>query len=319
MKLSFIVPIYNVKPYLRKCVDSLLHQDYEDYEIILVDDGSTDGSGELADDIVRSTNQQPSIIKVLHQANRGLSGARNAGIELACGEYICFVDSDDYWEPNVLGKMMTQIERDNLDVLRFRWQNVRDNGEVFNPYQEANFVDLSNEPLSGLDYLNQRMGIQCYAWSFIVKRTLCEQERFTEGILFEDTDWMPRMLVKAQCVAGTETMAYNYLWRESGITLSKGIAKLYKELDDKIALASRLKMWGDSAWYRGMISALVVSIINVLSHELYNDREKYIGQLRNANLFPLKVDRLNSKTRRKVRLINLSPALAVWMLHIKNR
>ena len=109
-KLSFIVPVYNVAQYLRKCVDSLLAQDYDDYEIILVDDGSTDNSPQICDEYVRENELESEgvrelgkpLISVLHQENRGLSAARNAGVRIARGEYICFVDSDDYWEPNVL-------------------------------------------------------------------------------------------------------------------------------------------------------------------------------------------------------------------------
>ena len=134
-KLSFIVPVYNVALYLRKCVDSLLAQDYDDYEIILVDDGSTDESGVICDEYAASSlsaagtspfsEADHSIIpiRVIHQVNAGLSAARNTGIKAAKGEYICFVDSDDYWEPNVLGGLMAQVERDNLDVLRFDYQN----------------------------------------------------------------------------------------------------------------------------------------------------------------------------------------------------
>ena len=171
MKLSIIVPIYNVAPYLRKCVDSLLVQDIEDYEIILVDDGSTDGSGEIADRICDEVKDYSlkvkgkehseadtnaynlsSItyklnIKVIHQENAGLSAARNSGIKVATGDYIMFVDSDDYLQPNVLEALMNQVKRDNLDVLRFRYQNVRENGEAFAPYKDmTNYNDYSSTP-----------------------------------------------------------------------------------------------------------------------------------------------------------------------------
>ena len=120
-RLSFIVPVYNVAPYLRKCVDSLIAQDYDDYEIILVDDGSTDECPQICDELAAAYEN----IRVIHQENAGLSAARNAGLKVAKGEYICFVDSDDYWEENVLGGLMEQVEREKLDVLRFDYQNVR--------------------------------------------------------------------------------------------------------------------------------------------------------------------------------------------------
>jgi len=315
MKLSFVVPIYGVEPYLRKCVDSLLNQDYDNYEIILVDDGGKDGCPAICDEYASKHNN----IHVIHRQNGGLSAARNSGIDAAKGEYICFVDSDDYWEPNVLKCLMEQIDRDNLDVLRFRWQNVRETGEAFKPYKEENFADFSSLPLTGIDYLNQRMGIQCYAWSFILRRELCDFERFTEGILFEDTDWTPRMLVHAKRVAGAEAIVYNYLWRENGITLTKSPDKLKREVENKIALSGRLKQWGNTDWYKGMISALIVSVISILSEGLYSERKLYLHTIKEQQVFPLSMAGLNKKTRRKAKLININPSFAVWVLHIKNR
>lgn len=338
VKLSFIVPIYNVKDYLRKCVNSLLAQDYDDYEIILVDDGSTDGSGELADEIARSKikNQKSPIIKVLHQENKGLSTARNAGIELACGDYICFVDSDDYWEENVLGGLMTQIERDNLDVLRFRWQNVHEDGAAFWPYKDSvDYNDYSANPVDGLTFLNTRMDFRCYAVQFIIRKSILFPAEssllspclFTEGILFEDTDWTPRMLSRAHNVASADTMVYNYLWREGSITLSQSIEKKKQELRNKIALISRLKDYqfagrtsiSHGSWYDGMIAMLMISIIGIVSGELWNERETYLDEIASLGITRLSTYKMGNKAQRKIRLMNLNMRFAIWMLHLKNK
>ena len=93
MKVSVVIPVYNVKPYLERCVQSVLRQTFKDLEIIMVDDGSTDGSGELAE----SLKDWSPCIRVVHQENQGLSGARNTGIRHATGEYVVFLDSDDEW------------------------------------------------------------------------------------------------------------------------------------------------------------------------------------------------------------------------------
>ena len=261
MKLSIIVPIYNVAPYLRKCVDSLLAQDYEDYEIILVDDGSTDGSSDIADAIQsefserhtgyclvnaakpllidkEQTHTTPKI-KVIHQENAGLSAARNTGIAAAQGEYVCFVDSDDYWEENVLGALMAQVDREKLDVLRFDYHNVRQkaNGEyeVFQPNKYPHAVDLRCDIVNGETYLNERMGYACYAVQFILRRELSLQEQFTTGIHFEDVDWMPRMLLKAERVNSTSLVVYNYLVRLGSITKVQGdVAKMRINIEDSI-------------------------------------------------------------------------------------
>lgn len=340
MKLSIIVPIYNVAPYLRKCVDSLLAQDITDYEIILVDDGSTDGSSEIADSIcdkakglkISESDIQASTpytlhptpeIKIIHQENAGLSAARNAGIAKAQGEYIWFVDSDDYVEPNVLGKLMEQIERDNLDILRFRYQNVRESGEAFAPYKDmTNYNDYSAVPTDGLSFLNERMGNQCYAWQFILRTELCHEETFTPGIYFEDTDWTPRMLLRAKRIASTELVVYNYLWREGSITLSqKDIQKQRKQLRDKIDLLRKINDWGnqvaDRRWFDGMISGLMVNVVGIIASTFYLERREYLQQIKAMYLLPLSTYHITPRAQRKVKLINLSIDLAVMMMHLR--
>ena len=336
MKLSIIVPIYNVAPYLKKCVDSLLAQDMEDYEIILVDDGSTDDSGVIADEIVREAmgnrqwamgngrwamgNRQWAMLRVIHQENAGLSAARNTGTHAAKGEYIMYVDSDDYLQPNVLGTLMEQMERDHLDVLRFRYQNVRESGEAFAPYKDmTNYNDYATTPVDGLTFLNERMGTQCYAWQFILRREIAQQELFTPGIYFEDTDWTPRMLLKTQRVASTDLVVYNYLWREGSITLSqKDIAKQRKQLEDKMGLLERLNLWGnqvpDRRWFDSMISGLVVNMVGIIASTFYAERRLHIQRIKSLNILPITTYHIAPRAQRKVKLINWSIDLAVWIL-----
>jgi glycosyltransferase involved in cell wall biosynthesis len=328
MRLSIIVPIYNVAPYLRKCVDSLLVQDITDYEIILVDDGSTDNSGLIADEILNTHSQSPIAncqIKVVHQLNGGLSAARNTGISLATGKYILFVDSDDYLQPNTLGTVLNQAERDNLDVLRFRYQNVKESGEAFVPHEgmKTDYNDYSAIPTDGLTFLNERMWVQCYVVQFLVKTEIVRQELFTPGIYFEDTDWTPRMLLRAQRVASTDLVVYNYLWREGSITLSqKNIAKMRKQLEDKIAILGRLNEWGktvnDRRWFDGMISGLVINIVGIIASTFYQERKQYIKQIKALNILPITTYHIAPRAQRKVKLINLSINFAVWLLHIKS-
>jgi len=318
MKLSIIVPIYNVEQYLRKCVDSLLVQDYEDYEIILVDDGSTDGCPQICD----SYSDIYDNIRVVHQDNGGLSAARNAGLKEAKGEYVCFVDSDDYWQQNVLGGLMNQIERDQLDVLRFKYQNVNEKYEVFNPYKRDQRLDndYSDVPTDGVSFLNSRMNTQCYAVMFIVRRTLLDGCTFTEGIYFEDTDWTPRMLARAKRVASAETVVYNYLMREGSITNAVNRSKQKKVLGDKMHLIATLqqqaidlkKSGKYNCWYQDMISDTVVSVVSMLGVEFYEEKDSYLEQLQKLNIYPIKNRSI------KTRLINISPRIMVEILHLKN-
>lgn len=344
IKLSIIVPVYGVERYLRKCVDSLLAQDYDDYEIILVDDGSTDNSGAICDEYashssVNSFTRSLVPIKVIHQPNAGLSAARNSGIEVAQGEYLMFVDSDDYIEPNVFGGLMAQVERDNLDVLRYRLQYVNPQYQVYNPYKSDPFKgnDYSETVTDGVTFLNTRMSTACYAWAFILRRDLIiptdsitinsfPSERdgvgllFTPGIYFEDTDWTPRMLVRAKRVASTNTIVYNYLQREGSITKAVNRSKQQKVLDDKMRLigemqrqAKKLQERGlNNLWFSHMIADTVISVVGILSVDFYAERKVYLKQLQSMNIYPIQ-----SKST-KAKLINLSPRFAVEFLHWKN-
>lgn len=322
MKLSIIVPIYNVAAYLRKCVDSMLVQDISDYEIILVDDGSTDDSGAIADEIVKEAIGNSPTLRVIHQSNAGLSAARNTGIAAATGDYILFVDSDDYLQPNVLGALMEQVERDNLDVLRFRYQNVRENGEVFVPHEgmKTDYNNYSSEPTDGLTFLNDRMWVQCYVVQFLVKTDIVRQELFTPGIYFEDTDWTPRMLLRAKRVGSIDLVVYNYLWREGSITLSqKDITKMRKQLHDKLILIEKLNILANSLtcrqWFDGMISGLVINVVGIIASTFYDERKQYIKQIKMFGVLPLKNINVAPRAVKKLRLINLSINLATWILH----
>lgn len=340
MKLSIIVPIYNVAPYLRKCVDSLLVQDISDYEIIFVDDGSTDDSGAIADEIVREaigngqwvidneTNSQSPIanrptLRVIHQSNAGLSAARNTGIAAATGDYIMFVDSDDYLQPNVLSALMEQAERDSLDVLRFRYQNVRESGDAFAPYKDmTNYNDYSSTPTDGLTFLNERMGTQCYAVQFLVRREIVLLEQFTHGIYFEDTDWTPRMLLRAKRVASTDLVVYNYLWREGSITLSqKYIAKQRKQLNDKLNILTKLNKLGntvsDRRWFDSMISGMLVNIVGIIASNFYSERKEYIRQIKALDILPITTYHIAPRAQKKVKMINMSLRLALVVLHVR--
>lgn len=320
MMLSVVVPIYNVENYLRKCVDSLLNQDLacSDYEIILVDDGSTDGSGTIADEYAAAFGH----IRAIHQANAGLSGARNTGIRTARGEYVQFVDSDDYLEPNVLGALLKKMESERLDVLRFNYQNVDEHYSVFEPYKEHKpFVDYRDNVTDGPDFLMARLGYGCYAWQFMMRADALRGCLFTEGIYFEDTDWTPRLLAGARRVTSVDTMVYNYLMREGSITQSVSDRKRRKLLDDKLflvdALSKQMADKTDRRWYQGMVAATVVSLLGMVAADFYESRGGYLAQLRRKRVYPLSSFHASKRVRRKIRLINLSPTLFCWLAHVR--
>ena len=308
MKLSIIVPIYNVAPYLRKCVDSLLAQDISDYEIILVDDGSPDECQQICDQYA----EQYSNIKVIHQANAGLSAARNTGIAVAKGEYICFVDSDDYSEDNGLSTLMEQVEREQLDVLRFDYQNVRQTEtgeyEVFQPNKYPHQVDTCREVVDGETYLDERMGYACYACQFVINRELTST--FTHGIHYEDTEWLPRMMLAAKRVNSTPIVVYNYLVRQGSITQAQGNKdKLRKNVNDLLfvieSLSKQMTKHPSCQWLRRMISSSAVGVLTRVARIFYNERREYIRRLREMETFPLAIADQGKTYTRRAWIINL--------------
>ena len=343
-KLSFIVPVYNVAPYLRKCVESLINQDFSDYEIVLIDDGSTDESGKICDKYLNGkwemSNAKSVPIRVTHQANAGLSAARNAGVKCAQGKYIMFVDSDDYLEPNVLGALIKQMEDDNLDVLRYNYHNVRLRSEgvneltnerkyeVFEPHKNTKpYFDYSSEVVDGETFLNERLGYASYAWAFVLRRDLIFNSlthtfinSFTEGIYFEDTDWTPRMLMTAKRAASTELIVYNYLWREGSITLPDNPVKKKKVLEDKIKLLygfqERRNLVHDPSWFIWQTAGTTMSILAILSTYPTETRKPYIKQLKELNVFPLSTYRASRNGRIKIILANIAPSLYCTLMSL---
>ena len=319
-EVSVVVPIYNVAEYLPKCVDSLLHQDLspDEYEVVLVDDGSPDRCGEICDEYAA----RYSHIKVIHRENGGLSAARNSGIEKAQGIYVQFVDSDDFLEPNVLKFLVDKMEHDQLDVLRFNYQNVNGRYEVFEPNKVSKpFVDYRDEVCDGLTFLTERLGYACYACQFVIRGALLDNCRFKEGVYFEDTEWTPRLLLQTRRIASTELMVYNYLVRAGSITKSTDEEKKKKLLNDELLLIDALKkqMSGveDKRWFEGMISQIVLSIVGFVSKSFYANRKPYLEELLSKKIFPLSVYQSTPAARRKIRLANISVSLLCLILHYR--
>ena len=208
-RFSFIIPVYNVESYLVQCIDSILKQDYSDYEIILVDDGSTDSSGSLCDKLTKKEER----IHVIHQKNGGLSAARNTGIRNACGEYILFVDSDDYITFGILRKIEEAIIKNkNPDVVFLETVKVYPNGKT-EPMNDGFMADYicgktKNEVLKFITIMPKFPGSAC---SKAIKRTLLDSSMFfTEGIISEDIDWSYRLFEVAEKYAYLPDVYYCY-------------------------------------------------------------------------------------------------------------
>lgn len=226
MRLSIIIPVYNVEQYLRKCLDSVLQQDipHEEYEVIVVNDGSPDGS--LA--IAKEYAYKYSNVKVESRPNGGLSAARNTGLEHAQGEYVWFVDSDDWVEPNSIGVLLDYAEKNELDVQCFNLQLAFEDGrlEKYNvSYEESVHIYKGEEFLC-------KVGMPPAAWAALYKREFLQQNnlKFYEGILHEDQEFTPRAYYLAERIAYNNRIVYNYFQRQGGIMRSNRSSKRSMDL-----------------------------------------------------------------------------------------
>lgn len=228
VRLSVIIPVYNVKPYLRQCVYSVLAQTYQDLEIILVDDGSTDGSGQLADEICSSPNSliasSPHCLKCIHKPNGGLSDARNAGLRVATGEYVLFLDSDDYYADNrVLDSLVNTLTQWGYpDALLFCRYDYYENLQSMHPelpYDEALLNEMGT-PLECFAALLHAQRFNMSACFQILKRSVLVDNdiHFVVGLRNEDIDWSMQLWRHLQSVKVTNLFAYVYRHREKSIT-----------------------------------------------------------------------------------------------------
>lgn len=311
MLLSIIVPGQNVEAYIGKCLDSLLYQDISssDYEIIVVNDGSTDRTKEIVEGYVSSH----SNVILINQQNKGLSCARNSGVKVARGSYVMYIDSDDYIEKNVLGGLLAQAERDNLDVLRYNYRNVNEDYKVIVPKRNNKlYVDYSSDVTDGFSFLTHRLGYACYAWQFLIKVEIAKNVLFKEGIYFEDTEWAPRMLNKAKRVASTDVVVYNYMKRTNSITNAVDEAKKRKVIEDKMLLVEGLRQQSvgkvDKSWYEGMIAHTVLSIMGLVAIQYYDERNPYISRLKRMGVFPLSLNRSSLRNKIKLMMISVFPS-----------
>ena len=216
-KVSVIVPIYNVEPYLKKCVDSIINQSYTNLEIILVDDGSTDSSGLLCEELAKNDDR----ITVVHKNNGGLSDARNAGLDISTGDYIGFVDSDDYIDSDFFEILVKNIEEYNADVSCCRYTNVWENGRK-EPIGNDDSLSVYEGKVALKEYLYAKT-MDPFVWNKLFKASIIENHRFIKGIQGEDNPFCIELFKKTDKVVLAGKSKYNYLQERTGAITNSNI------------------------------------------------------------------------------------------------
>lgn len=293
MKFSIIIPVYNVERYLHQCVDSILGQTYREFEVILVDDGSSDGCPEICDEYVKLDSR----VKVIHQKNAGLACARNVGIQAARGEYILCIDSDDYLAESTLLQRIAYKTESGTDVITYGFQkyfeSTGDFGQSEIPILER--VCATSEMLQTVLISNTYCGT---AWTKAVRLDLLRNHNieFKSGMISEDIDWYMQIL----CYAKT-------------FDSINDIGVIYRQRADSISHAPKLKSLEDNLWILEYWPAkfidkiankgLLKSLMSVMAYYFTNDLILY------TNFSNLQV------TAFKERLKNQSYLLQYAMTH----
>lgn len=230
MKISVIVPVYNVEDYIEKCIYSITNQTYKDLEIILVDDGSPDNCPAICDHLAEMDDR----IKVIHKTNGGLSSARNEGLNRASGKYVMFVDSDDYIMQSACEQLISFANDESVDMAIGLLMN--EDGSYYSYPSAADIGRIYN----GEDYYNMFNSsiLQCSVSSIYRRSFLIENDlHFIEGRYHEDSDFTPKSIIKAKAITYTGVPFYVRCIRDGSITQKKDQRK---NLRDYIYLANGL-------------------------------------------------------------------------------
>lgn len=272
--ISIIVPVYKAEKYLDKCIESLINQTYQDIEMIFIDDGSPDQSGEILDQWAL----KDSRIKVIHQENGGPSKARNRGINEATGEEIIFVDGDDIVSEDMCQVLHDLLEKYQSDIAIAGIKHLFDDQEVHFQKSNQEVVMTSKEAILDMWYQKRILPSPC---SRIFKKELFNTIQFKEGIIFEDVEILPKLFQKANTIVYTESELYGYYHHEESITINTFSKKDLGIIDickDNLEYAKTL----DEDYKKAALSYYVVGALRIylnapkVYQEAINESEQII-------------------------------------------
>lgn len=246
--ISVIIPVYNEEKRLNRCIKSILNQDIQELELILVDDGSTDSSGKICKEYTKKEKR----VKVIRQKNSGVGNARNTGIAASKGKYITFVDSDDYLpnDPSIYRKAIFVLEHNQVEVVAWLWQFQNENGNlVIDPRKIPSFFEgkqSTRKFAKGLYYGSYANGLVVSVWNKLFQREYIENIRF-EGRIYEDDEWMSQVLARPANIFCEREFWYIYTQNNSSLTHQDFQEKNLKMLD---ILKNRVRLFESENFIR---------------------------------------------------------------------
>lgn len=295
MKLSIVTTLYKSEPFIRKCLDSLLDQDLssDEYELVIVDDGSPDACV----DIVREYQQSHPNIVLVQQENRGLPEARNTGLRNISGEYVTFVDPDDYVQPQVYGRLLQKVVDENLDMLRFGYTMVEEGtGRELPKYRESLLtVDYTDSITDGETFLGSRLGFACYVWQFLFRSSLfLDHDIVFREKVFDDADLLPRVMPYVRRITSVDTTVYYYTQRPDSLANAQNRPGALKKIEGFFYVIEQYNAYYPNfrsscakLWLCSSITAAWVAILQTAAIYDYDNRQQYEKRFRCVNTLPL--------------------------------
>ena len=290
-KFSIIIPVYNVEKYLNKCLDSVVKQTYKNYEVIIVCDKCSDNSESIVDEYIKKYKNFTKI----YAEHTGLSKARNIGVEASSGEYILFLDGDDYFELDLL-KTLNEKLKDTPDLIRFQIQDVK--GKEIIKHNEEGFN--TTDGVSAFNKIFKYHYIE-NAWSYCYNANFYKKNKFKfmEGCIAEDYGLIPLIIAKAKKVKSLSYIGYNYIQRDNSLMSDTDYSKKVKKMEDMLMQSVFLK--GKLKDIKGkelIISFINNSLIYYSTRLNYKDFKKYNKILKENKCFNhLKGGNLKAKIR----------------------
>ena len=271
-KISIIIPVYNVEKYLTRCLNSVIGQTFSDWEAIIVNDGSDDGS----EHICKSFASKDNRFQYIYKKNGGLSDARNVGIDNSKGQYICFLDSDDWLELNYLEELYNRITQDRSDIVVCGYYNSTDVDNLKICVTERNML------IDKVEFIHRiaNNDIQSFAWNKLFDAKLFETHRFKRGVLYEDVYFMNEILSEIECVSLVEKSLYHYYMRSDSLVHLRNFKREYDYFSAFLDRYNRDIIASDDK--KHIVKLLLISYyyiiesVDVLSKNLYND---YLGNI----------------------------------------
>ena len=279
-KISVIIPVYNTEKYLKRCFDSVIAQEYKDLELVIINDGSTDNSEQLINEY---KTKYPELISYYNKENTGVADTRNFGIKKSKGEYIMFLDSDDYIDTALLKNLEDYINK-NIDLIKFKLQRVNEEGETLEIVPGATFEETTGE--EGFNKLYSTDVLLDSPCVYLIKKEILTKNnlKFMVGTEHEDFGLVPFIIVLAKTMVSVNFYGYYYIQSENSITRNenykKTIKKAYdalKHYDNAIELTQKLKL---GKLTKQNIKIYYTNAIILKAKELHKEeQEKYIKEI----------------------------------------